>query len=81
MPTLSKPTAAQSLYPNLPSAERAEVQRRNEPTIADALFPSLSRAAKQREADQAKWARINEQNRQTLLRNLREATANLRRSR
>jgi hypothetical protein len=54
MPTQPK-TAAQSLYPHLPSAARPEVKQRT-PNIADAMFPSLSREAKREEASQA-WAR------------------------
>jgi len=53
-------SAAQSLYPHLPSAHRPEVQQRRTPTIADALFPSLSREVKAKEAAQAwaqEWAR------------------------
>jgi hypothetical protein len=71
-------SAAQSLYPHLPSAEREPVKQR-EHSLGDALWPQLSREQKAREADQARWARINEQNRQTLLRNLREAVANIER--
>ena len=67
------PSAASQIWRDLPSADRAPVAQRRDPSLADALFPSLSREAKQREADQALWARINERNRQTLLRNLREA--------
>jgi hypothetical protein len=47
------------LYPNLPSAIPNEVKQR-QPSLADALFPSLSRAAKAKEASQAwvrEWAR------------------------
>jgi hypothetical protein len=73
-----EPTAAQALYGHLRSAARPEVQQRK-PNVADALFPSLSREAKQRDRDQALWTRINEQNRQTLSRNLREAVANIER--
>jgi hypothetical protein len=73
-------SAAQSLYPHLPSAERPEVQQqRRAPTMADAIFPAWSREAKQRDADQALSSAINKRNRQTLLRNLREAVANIER--
>jgi hypothetical protein len=47
-------SAAGALYPHLPSGERAERQQRT-PTIADALFLSLSREQKAREAETAKW--------------------------
>jgi hypothetical protein len=50
-----EPTAAQSLYPHLPSGERPEVKQRT-PTLADAMFPSLSREQKAKEASQA-WER------------------------
>jgi hypothetical protein len=33
-------SAAQSLYPNLPSAARPEVEQRNKPTTAQAMYPS-----------------------------------------
>ena len=47
-------TPAQSLYPHLPSAERTPSAQR-ERSLADAMFPSLSKEAKQREADQRLW--------------------------
>jgi hypothetical protein len=53
------PSAAQSLYPNLPSGGRPEVKQR-QPNIADAMWPSLSREAKAKEASQSwaqEWAR------------------------
>jgi hypothetical protein len=65
------PSAAQSLYPHLPSAAREPVKQRT-PSLADALFPSLSREAKAKERDQALWDRICERNRANLLRGLRE---------
>ena len=74
---MPKPSAAQSLYPNLPSAERAERQQRG-PSVADSMFPSLSKAAKAREADQQLWNKILKRNRDNLVRGLREANANLR---
>jgi hypothetical protein len=74
---MTQRSAASQIYPHLPSAERSERQQR-ERSLADALYPSLSKEAKQRQAEQALWARINEQNRQVLLRGLREAVANLR---
>jgi hypothetical protein len=58
-------SAAQSLYPNLPSGERPEVKQR-QPNIASAMFPSLSREAKQQEASQAwvcEWARAEQKER------------------
>jgi hypothetical protein len=41
--------------------------KQREQSLADALFPSLSKAAKQREADQALWERINKRNRDNFL--------------
>jgi hypothetical protein len=74
------PNAASQIYPHLPSAAREPVKQR-ERSLADALYPSLSKGAKQREAEKALWTRINERNREALLRGLREANANLRTSR
>ena len=59
MPQREPPSAAQSLYPNLPTSARPEVKQR-QPNIADAMWPSLSRAAKAKEASQSwaqEWAR------------------------
>jgi hypothetical protein len=60
-------SAAQSLYPHLPSGDRPEVKQREPKSLAEAMYPAQSR-------DQRTWDRINEENRQTLLRNLREAS-------
>jgi hypothetical protein len=46
--------------------------------IADAMFPTLSREAKQREAAQAREKELREQDRQRLLRGLRELRESLR---
>jgi hypothetical protein len=73
-------SAAQSLYPHLPSAVRPEVKQR-QPNIADALFPAWSREQKARDADQALWDRICDHNRQVLRQGLREARANIERGR
>jgi hypothetical protein len=63
-------SAAQALYPHLPSAARAErVQRR--PSLADAMFPSLSREAKW-------WEERRKRDQATLVRHLREAVASVR---
>jgi hypothetical protein len=59
-------SAAQSLYPHLPSGDREPVKQK-ERTLADALFPTLSRAGKQREADQTLWDAINKRNRDNFL--------------
>jgi hypothetical protein len=50
-------SAAQSLYPHLPSAAREPVQQRT-PNISDAMWPGLSRAAKAKEHDQQLWDAI-----------------------
>ena len=70
-------SAAKSMYPHLASGERAPSTQR-ERSLADAMFPSLSKEAKQREAEKALWARINERNRQATVRGLREAVAAVR---
>jgi hypothetical protein len=48
------------------------------PSLADAMFPSLSAASKQREAAQSQQAAQREQDRQLLLRLLRETREGLR---
>jgi hypothetical protein len=63
-------SAAQALYPNLPSAERPEVEQRRPPNVGDAMWPSLSREAKARDA-------YREQEHQRLLRNLRALNARI----
>jgi hypothetical protein len=65
-------SAAQSLYPHLPSAAREPIKQR-ERSLGDALWPQLSREAKAKERDQALWDEICKRNRDILLRNLREA--------
>jgi hypothetical protein len=69
-------SAAASIYPHLPTAERP-LSTQRERSLGDAMWPSLSREARQREADQALWQRLHEHNRQVLRRGLREAVANL----
>jgi hypothetical protein len=70
-------SAAASIYPHLPSVAPAPVQRQ-QPQLADALFPSLSREqkakeaaqrreAKQREGDQRLWDAINKRARDNFL--------------
>jgi hypothetical protein len=70
-------SAAQSLYPHLPSAAREPIKQR-ERSLGDAMWPQLSREQKAKEADRALWDRINDHNKQVLRRGLREAVANLR---
>jgi hypothetical protein len=73
-------SAAQSLYPHLPSGAREPVQQRT-PNISDSMWPGLSRAAKAREHDQQLWNQILKRQRDSLVRGLREANANLERGR
>jgi hypothetical protein len=65
-------SAAQSLYPHLASGERPERQPPAQ-SLGDAMWPSLSSAAKRAEAAQSRWQRQYEQRRQNLLAALREA--------
>ena len=65
-------SAAQSVYPHLPSAERPELAQPM-PKIADALWPAL----KQPTWDERWWAQRRKQERESLLRGLREANANI----
>jgi hypothetical protein len=67
-----EPTAAQALYGHLRSGERAERTQRAG-TVGDALWPSLSRAAKAAEADQRLWADIVRRQRDNFVRGWREA--------
>jgi hypothetical protein len=48
-------TAAGQIWPHLQQATPNEVAHRRTPTTSDAIWPTLSREAKQREADQALW--------------------------
>jgi hypothetical protein len=74
-------TAAQAIYPHLPSGERPLVQTQRGPGLADAIFPGLSRQAKAAEAQQQRWDEWRKRNRDNHLRWLREANANLGRRR
>ena len=64
-------TAAQAIYPHLPSGAREPVQQRT-PTVADAMFPNLSREAKAQEANQQRWDEWRKRYRDNRLRDLRE---------
>jgi hypothetical protein len=64
-------SAAQSLYPHLPSAEREPVKQSGR-SVADALWPSLSREAKAKEADERLWEAICKRQRDNFLRGWRE---------
>jgi hypothetical protein len=59
--------------PNPPSATK--------PSLASALYPSLSREARQREAAEAKWRAEQKQRNQRTARHLEEAIDALRRER
>ena len=74
-------SAAQALYPHLRSGTPNEVEHRRAPNVADAMWPSLSRAAKAREADQALWDACCKRSRDSLLRGLRELNAKMREGR
>ena len=63
-------TAAQALYPHLPSGERAE-RAKGGPSLANSMYPSLSWEAKW-------WEEWRKRQRDNLVRGLREANANLR---
>ena len=65
------PSAAASLYPNLPSAARAERPERKG-SVADAMWHNLSREQKAKEADQRLWNKIVKRHRDIWLKNLRE---------
>ena len=69
-------SAAQAIYPHLPSGAREPVQQRT-PTVADAMWPSLSRSAKAADANQQRWDAMLKRQRDNRLRDLREANANL----
>jgi hypothetical protein len=64
--------AASQIWPHLPHDDE-RVAKPSKRSVADALWPALSREQKARDRDQRLWDRINEHNRQVLLRNLREA--------
>jgi hypothetical protein len=70
-------SAASQVYPHLPSAAREPIKQR-ERSLADALYPSLSKEAKQREADQALLDACCKRGRDNFLREWRETNANLR---
>jgi len=70
-------SAAQSLYPHLPSTEREPVKQ-SKRTVADAMWPQLSREAKARDHDQRLWDEILQRQRDALVRGLRETVASIR---
>jgi hypothetical protein len=70
---MTERTAAQSLYPHLPSGERPQ-RAQTGPSIGDAMWPSLKRAT----WDERWWENWRKKDRESLLRNLREAVAEIR---
>jgi hypothetical protein len=68
------PSAAASLYPHLRQGTPSEVEQRRAPNVGDAMWPSLSREAKAREAEQ-------QRRKQALIADLRELAGRIRESR
>jgi hypothetical protein len=68
---MAQRSAAGQIYPHLPSAAREPVQQRT-PGLGDAMWPSLSREARAKEADQRLWDEICKRSRDNLLRGLKE---------
>jgi hypothetical protein len=64
-------SAAQSLYPHLPSGER-EPSTQREQSLASAMWPSLRKEAKAKEADQALWDACCKRSRDNFLKAWRE---------
>jgi len=62
-------SAAQSVYPYLPSAERPE-RAQPMPKLADAMWPALTR--REPTWDERWWAERHKQQHESLLRALRE---------
>jgi hypothetical protein len=73
-------SAAQAIWGNLPSGAREPVKQR-EQSLASAMWPSLSKEAKAREADQALWDACCKRSRDNFLREWRETNASLREER
>jgi hypothetical protein len=61
-------SAAQSLYPHLRSANPAEPTQRRAANLADAMWPSLSREQKAKDADQRLWEECCKRARDNFLR-------------
>ena len=74
------PTAASQIWPHQPHDDE-RVAKQSKRSVADALWPSLSREKKAREAEQARWDAWRKRDRDSTLRLLREANASLRRER
>jgi hypothetical protein len=71
-------SAAGQIWPNLAQGTPEPVQQRT-PTVSDALWPGLSRAAKAQEADQRLWDQICRRQWDDFRRGWREANAKGRR--
>jgi hypothetical protein len=70
-------SAAQALYPHLPSAERPErAQARG--NVGDAMWPALSRQAKARDEDKARWEALEKARSKRIAEDLRALAASLR---
>jgi hypothetical protein len=65
-------SAAQSLWPGLPSSARPELPERKG-SVGDALWPQLSREAKAKEHDQRLWDEICKRQRESFRQGMREA--------
>jgi hypothetical protein len=70
-------SAAQSLYPHLPSAARPEVQQRRTASLSDSLWPQLSREQKARDAWQAKWEAEQKERNRRMAEHLRQINERL----
>ena len=69
-------SAAQSLYPHLPSGERPE-QPERKGTLGDALWPQLSREQKDRDAWQAKLEAEQKERNRKMVEHLRAMNARI----
>ena len=64
--TQREPSAAAALYPHLPQGAAESVRRRSELSVADAMWPSLSQAAKTKQAAQVRQdAEMKERSKRT----------------
>jgi hypothetical protein len=70
-------TPAQALYPHLPSAERPE-RAQGGPRLSDAMWPALSREAKARDEDKARWEALEKARSKRIAEDLRALAASLR---
>ena len=70
--------AAGQIWPHLPQGT-PEPSKQRERSLGDALWPSLSREAKAKEAAQARWDEWRKRDRDSTLRLLKQINADLRR--